>query len=80
MDSALSVQYPGDPNRTLWDARLDKGPFTGPAGYDGQSISDLVIARAEEELAVEQDEIPVHPLGSGSDFTVMLQRLGVCFT
>ena len=72
----MSVPHPTQPNMTLWDARLEKGPFTGPALADEQ-ISEVVQERMEEEASVEQAEIPVLALGSGSDYTVMLQRLGV---
>jgi hypothetical protein len=73
----MSVPYPVGSNLTLWDARLNKGPFTEPALLDTQDVSELVADRAAEELKVEQDELPIAALGSGSDYTVMLQRLGV---
>jgi len=78
MDAALSVPHPTEANKTLWDARLERGPFTGSENFDRHSVSGLVAERTREELVTESEEIPVGPLGSGSDYTVMLQRLGVC--
>lgn len=79
MDAAMSVPHPKNPNLTLWDARLERGPFTGPA-FANDPISELVQERMEAETSVEQDDIPVNALGSGSDYTVMLQRLGIAST
>jgi N-acetylated-alpha-linked acidic dipeptidase len=80
MEAAQSVQHPTDANKTLWDARLERGPFTAPAWQDRLAESEFVRERTEQELLAEQEEIPVSPLGSGSDYTVMLQRLGVAST
>jgi hypothetical protein len=77
MDAALAVPHPTEANKTLWDARLERGPFTGSDSFDRHSVSELVADLTEEELVAETEEIPVAPLGSGSDYTVMLQRLGV---
>ncbi|CAE6441435.1 unnamed protein product [Rhizoctonia solani] len=58
-----------DSKRTLWDARKDVGPFKGP------------IVKEKSAYAI-QYQTPVHgtgikTLGSGSDYTVFLQQLGI---
>jgi N-acetylated-alpha-linked acidic dipeptidase len=77
MEAALAVPHPTEANKTLWDARLERGPFIGSQNFDRHSVSEVVVDLMEEELAAEREDIPVMPLGSGSDYTVMLQRLGV---
>ena len=70
--AAQDIPHPTDSNRTLWDARGDKGKygdFTKEMGID--------LVDAEEESARNPASIGVKPLGSGSDYTVFLQRLGV---
>lgn len=80
MEAAMSVKHPTDANRTLWDARLDRGPYIDPAWQDREDNNEAVEQKAEAELLAEQEHIPVFPLGSGSDYTVMLQRLGIAST
>ncbi|KAI9056504.1 Zn-dependent exopeptidase [Trametes sanguinea] len=65
-DAALDLPHPTDPGRTLWDARHDLGPFHG-------RTSGEYIERKQETV---EDIIDIAPLGSGSDFTPFLQRLG----
>ncbi|KAF8165479.1 Zn-dependent exopeptidase [Crassisporium funariophilum] len=77
--TALDVPHPTKDNKTLWDARLDEGPYTDDA-MDGHSQS--IDAEYLEQYNAEQKEVrasktEISPLGSGSDFTVFLQRLGV---
>ena len=69
--AALDVSHPTDPARTLWDARQDTGPFGG--GIDSDILDFFVQAKKEN---VESD-LSIAPLGSGSDYTPFLQRLGV---
>ncbi|CAE6426887.1 unnamed protein product [Rhizoctonia solani] len=70
--AAIDVPHPSDANRTLWDARDDLGPFTGPID------KDAFIVQQEAELARNAASgTGVSPLGSGSDYTVFLQRLGI---
>ncbi|KAI0772109.1 Zn-dependent exopeptidase [Trametes elegans] len=69
-DAALDLAHPLDPNRTLWDARLDVGPFHGP---EDSALVDEYVAT----LRTRGGDLGVAPLGSGSDFTPFLQRLGV---
>ncbi|KAM5535507.1 hypothetical protein V8D89_010844 [Ganoderma adspersum] len=68
--AALDVPHPTDPGRTLWDARLDVGPYGGIAHPD-------VVERFLEQNRIAHSELGVPPLGSGSDYTPFLQRLGI---
>ncbi|KAL5632103.1 hypothetical protein ACGC1H_000206 [Rhizoctonia solani] len=52
-------------DRTLWDARTDRGPFKGAPKEK----------RPDEEPSVHGTGI--RTLGSGSDYTVFLQQLGI---
>ncbi|KAF7967266.1 hypothetical protein HWV62_35015 [Athelia sp. TMB] len=70
-DTASAIAHPTDANRTLWDATQDTGAFFG-AGI----IEPEVLAMYEEELRAT-DALGVGALGSGSDYTVFLQHLGV---
>ena len=70
--SAEDVPHPTQPNRTLWDARLDAGPFFG--NLTGGKEPAL---HTEGAFLTEAPESDIKPLGSGSDYTVFLQRLGV---
>ncbi|KAI0082390.1 Zn-dependent exopeptidase [Panus rudis PR-1116 ss-1] len=68
--SAESLPHPTKPGLTLWDATKDHGVLTG------DNIDQEVLRMYEEEQKVA-DDLGVRPLGSGSDFTVFLQRIGV---
>ena len=67
--TAEDLPHPTDPKRTLWDATTDGGQLFGE--YDD------VDSLGTEIETQEADDIGVRPLGSGSDYTVFLQRLGV---
>jgi N-acetylated-alpha-linked acidic dipeptidase len=72
-DTAKLVSHPTIADHTLWDARNDRGKFYG-------NLSDEAIAQinAEMDAEITNDELSsIRPLGSGSDFTVFLQRIGV---
>jgi N-acetylated-alpha-linked acidic dipeptidase len=69
--TAEDLPHPTDPKRTLWDATADIGPLIGE--YDDV---DSLGTEVETQVA---DDIGIRPLGSGSDYTVFLQRLGVRF-
>ncbi|KAA1466608.1 Zn-dependent exopeptidase [Dentipellis sp. KUC8613] len=62
--TAEQIPHPYDPTRTLWDATEDSG------SYFGEDAEDEVQAEATDNLGVR-------PLGSGSDYTVFLQHIGV---
>jgi N-acetylated-alpha-linked acidic dipeptidase len=67
--TAEDVPHPTDPKRTLWDATADRGQLFG----ENDDI-DSLYTEVETEVV---DDIGIKPLGSGSDYTVFLQRLGV---
>ncbi|KDQ16710.1 hypothetical protein BOTBODRAFT_106746 [Botryobasidium botryosum FD-172 SS1] len=75
--AAQDISHPTDANRTLWDARTDVGPFTPPAS-DSEPPSRPELPKLKTQN--EHDDLSIGPLGSGSDFTVFLQRLGVAST
>jgi len=72
-ETAALVPHPTVAGSTLWDARNDRGKLYG-------NLSDEAIAQINTEMDAEfsGDELSsIRPLGSGSDFTVFLQRIGV---
>jgi N-acetylated-alpha-linked acidic dipeptidase len=77
-NTALDVPHPVSKGKTLWDARDDEGPFklNGSARVDVEYITNY--ERMKEKSAASKTG--VSPLGSGSDYTVFLQRLGVSLT
>jgi hypothetical protein len=78
--AALDIPHPTIPGKTLWDTREDDGPYKG--SIDGLSPLPAIDAEylATYELTEKRRralDTGILPLGSGSDFTVFLQRLGV---
>lgn len=74
--TALDIPHPTIAGKTLWDARDDSGPFVDV--YGNQTIDAEYLARySEERRRSETSKTNISPLGSGSDYTVFLQRLGV---
>lgn len=69
--TAEDVPHPTIPGKTLWDARNDKGPF------DGIGDEEFMASYNAAELKRQSSSTGVQPLGSGSDYTVFLQHLGV---
>ena len=72
-DTAKLVSHPTITGSTLWDARKDRGKLYG-------NLSDAAVAQVNTEMdaGIVDDELSsIRPLGSGSDFTVFLQRIGV---
>ncbi|EPQ59132.1 Zn-dependent exopeptidase [Gloeophyllum trabeum ATCC 11539] len=70
--TAEEIPHPTMPGKTLWDATTDSGPFYG------ENIDEEVKAMYEQDVeAFAASGLGVSPLGSGSDYTVFLQRLGV---
>ncbi|GJJ08028.1 hypothetical protein Clacol_002235 [Clathrus columnatus] len=63
---ALDIPHPTRENSTVWDALSDRGQYYVPGMVSG-----------EEDDFVSKNTSAVSPLGSGSDYTVYLQRLGV---
>lgn len=73
-ETAQDLPHPTEEGKTLWDARNDHGPFDGE--MDAEFKADFV----REESRRLSYQTNVTPLGSGSDFTVFLQRIGVRFS
>lgn len=69
--TAEAIEHPTDANRTLWDATHDTGTYFGAMGKEAAAALE-----AAEALKVA-DSLGVGALGSGSDYTVFLQHLGV---
>lgn len=69
--TAEDVPHPTSPGKTLWDATEDDGPFSG--------IGDEGFMKAYNASRLNKNSLSlgIEPLGSGSDFTVFLQHLGV---
>ncbi|KAI6135053.1 Zn-dependent exopeptidase [Pisolithus croceorrhizus] len=72
--SAQDVPHPTQANKTLWDARYDSGPYTG--AQDAEFARMWTRSNKVRE-GVSDSSVSLRPLGSGSDFTVFLQRLGI---
>lgn len=72
-DTARAVPHPTLANKTLWDARLDEGPLQqeGTHLYDYRN-SAVVMESVRKEIRVKSEELPIAPLGSGSDYTGIL--------
>ncbi|KAJ3576237.1 hypothetical protein NP233_g571 [Leucocoprinus birnbaumii] len=75
IDEHVVAYFNLEANRTLWDARNDDGVLLETVPSLGAAIR---VAQTELEVAVTAaDNLGVSPLGSGSDYTVFLQRNGV---
>lgn len=90
-DTAREIPHPTKEGKSLWDARLDKGPLVG-----SHIDSEFLAMHEDEEQHTQDDSLGVRPLGtyklihrvydlglmvvsgSGSDYTVFLQHIGVC--
>lgn len=70
--TASDVPHPNDSKKTLWDATKDVGPYTGPADAEFMVLHEVDVKQRASFTGIP-------PLGSGSDYTVFLQRLGVSF-
>jgi N-acetylated-alpha-linked acidic dipeptidase len=78
-ETAEELPHPTDKGRTLWDATNDDGKLFGLMGHANLSINEEAKVIRAMELA-KADNLGVSPLGSGSDYTVFLQRNGVSST
>ena len=73
--SAQDVAHPTEPSKTVWDALHDSGPYTGEQDED---FANMWAAMNQTRAHTLEDDVRnVMPLGSGSDYTIFLQRLGV---
>ena len=75
-ETAEVLPHPTDKGRTLWDATSDSGKLFGLMSCANASIKEEEKIISPKELA-KADNIGVFSLGSGSDYTVFLQRNGV---
>ena len=66
----MEIPHPTSEGRTLWDASNDTGTFFG-------NNTDSRAHVMTEEVETSTDDTGVRPLGSGSDYTVFLQYIGV---
>ncbi|KAJ7241931.1 Zn-dependent exopeptidase [Mycena haematopus] len=74
LDTARDVPHPGLPGKTLFDAQTDNGPISiAEASPD----PDFVAAYQAADTHRQDAKGLLAPLGSGSDFTVFLQHLGI---
>lgn len=71
--TAQDIPYLSATGKTLWDARDAVGPLAAGEHADPEFM--FVYDAAETRRRAAKAIIP--PLGSGSDFTVFLERLGV---
>ncbi|KAJ2931755.1 hypothetical protein H1R20_g5499, partial [Candolleomyces eurysporus] len=84
--TALDVPHPTKPGLTLWDSRKDDGPFRGVptecsnTTYPTAQLNDKVIYFGNGSLISEAPAADIPALGSGSDYTVFLQRIGIAST
>ncbi len=70
--AAEEVPHPTKPGKTLWDATKDNGVL------NGEHIDAEALAMYEEtEINAAAESTGVGVLGSGSDYTVFVQRTGV---
>ncbi|KAJ7368620.1 Zn-dependent exopeptidase [Mycena albidolilacea] len=76
LDSARDVPHPTIPGKTLFDAQTDNGPIS-----IAEARADLEYMGAYEAIETRRQEAKgsnlLQPLGSGSDFTVFLDHLGI---
>ncbi|KAK0475812.1 Zn-dependent exopeptidase [Armillaria novae-zelandiae] len=77
--SALDIPHPTQKGRTLWDATQDTGSYFGARDV-GEAVIDPDVVAMSEARANAVDALDVGVLGSGSDYTVFLQRLGIAST
>ncbi|KAF6762612.1 vacuolar protein sorting-associated protein 70 [Ephemerocybe angulata] len=76
-NAALDVPHPTKPELTLWDARNDEGPFSGNTS---KLLEDEPAYYGTGAMISNAPDAEIFPLGSGSDYTVFLQRIGVAST
>ena len=77
--AALDVPHPLIEGKTLWDAREDSGPYHGNK-TSPKIDADFLDSWDKTESRRRAQDTGIYPLGSGSDYTVFLQRLGIAST
>jgi N-acetylated-alpha-linked acidic dipeptidase len=76
--AAEDLPHPTDKGRTLWDARLDSGPFHGI--IPSVNVTQRRPCSHRHASLLKAEDTEVGALGSGSDYTVFLQRIGIAST
>lgn len=71
MKTAKEVPHPTKSGKSLWDAGKDIGPYEGEIDVAFNAMYNATQSRKGSAFT------GVMPMGSGSDFTVFLQRIGV---
>lgn len=74
--TSMDLPHPTRANASLWDATKDQGPFSEVSAVVD---SDFKTEDDWQELMIRRSKLDtgVSLLGSGSDFTVFLQHLGI---
>ncbi|KAF9053208.1 hypothetical protein BJ165DRAFT_1338917 [Panaeolus papilionaceus] len=79
--AAQEISHPNVAGKTLWDAMNDEGPFKGALATSKLNVSiiDPEYLRMYDTAQMERksSDTGVFALGSGTDHTAFLQRLGV---
>ncbi|KAI4526580.1 Zn-dependent exopeptidase [Schizophyllum commune Loenen D] len=75
--AALDLPHPTDKDRTLWDAHFDKGDYEGDVDAEVEAMFDAKAAGVDGAHTTRADDTGIGFLGSGSDFTAFVQRIGV---
>ena len=75
--TAVDLPHPIAEGKTLWDAIDDEGPYKGLSGVNNTIDAEFLDFYTGEQEKLKALTTKVGPLGSGSDYTVFLQRLGV---
>lgn len=85
-ETAEDIPHPTIKGRTLWQARFDSGTLSGPVDPEIQQMYDEEFGQYlngpeifENGSPVRSEYVGVSPLGSGSDYTIFLDRIGVCY-
>ena len=72
------MAHPTVEGKTLWDAREDQGPYNDLIqSLNATADEDFLDLYSQEQGLQRAASTDIRPLGSGSDYTVFLQRLGV---
>ncbi|KAF8213851.1 hypothetical protein K438DRAFT_1660450 [Mycena galopus ATCC 62051] len=74
LNTARDIPHPTVPGKRLFDAQNDNGPISIAEGY---ADPEYVAAFEAAEKHRNEAKSLLPPLGSGSDFTVFLEHLGI---
>jgi hypothetical protein len=77
--TALVIEHPTKRGKSLWDARGDLGPYRKRNDSSTSADARFGYPNETEKMIISPYKRGlVEPLGAGSDYTVFLDRLGVC--